>query len=70
LAIRTSLMEPVCLLLKFRFHVNIFRLFTTEINENSGCRSPELGQFLSFFHQCKLAISRYENQKIRHENEI
>jgi hypothetical protein len=40
LAIRTSLMEPVRLLLKFHFHVNIFRLFTTEINENSGLQKP------------------------------
>jgi hypothetical protein len=44
-----TLMKPVCLLLKFRFHVDIFQLFTTEINENSGLQKPRTGTVSIFF---------------------
>jgi hypothetical protein len=45
-----TLIEPVRLRLKFCFHVEIFQLFLQQkLLRTLGCRSPELGQFLSFF---------------------
>jgi hypothetical protein len=44
-----TLMEPVRLLLKFRFHIDIFQLLLQQKwLRTLGWRSPKLGQFLSF----------------------